>query len=137
MSVFEMTYRVPYAETDQMGVVYYANYLVYFERHRTEMLRAIGLPYYELEKQGVFLPVTEAHVDYKNSARYDDLLTFRGWTAEVRGVRLKLACEVYRDDVLLCSGYVVLACCGSEGRPMRIPANLKAACEQVSGPESA
>jgi acyl-CoA thioester hydrolase len=136
MNCFEMTYRVPYAETDQMGVVYYANYLVYFERHRTEMLRSIGLPYLELEKQGVFLPVIEAHIDYKMPARYDNLLTFRGWTIEARGVRVKMACEVYRDETLLCSGYVVLACCNPEGRPMRIPAELKNACEQISGLES-
>ncbi len=132
-----MTYRVPYAETDQMGVVYYANYLVYFERNRTEMLRSMGLPYVELEKQGIFLPVTEAHVDYKSSAKYDDLLTFRGWTAEAKGVRLKLACEVYRDDQLLCSGYVVLACCNEQGRPVRIPQELKDACVNFSGPENA
>ena len=136
MSCFEMTYRVPYAETDQIGVVYYANYLVYFERNRTEMLRAMGLPYSELEKQGIFLPVTEAHVDYKSSARYDDLLTFRGWTAEAKGVRLKLATEVYRDSELLCSGYVVLACCNTQGRPSRIPAELKTACERFTGPEN-
>ena len=133
MNYFEMTYRVPYAETDQMGVVYYANYLVYFERHRTEMLRSIGLPYSELENQGVFLPVTEAHIDYKAPACYDDLLTFRGWTIEARGVRIKMACEVYRDDTLLCTGYVVLACCNKAGRPMRIPADLKTACEQICG----
>lgn len=100
------------------------------------MLRSMGLPYVELEKKGIFLPVTEAHVDYKSSAKYDDLLTFRGWTSEARGVRLKLVCEVYRNDELLCSGYVVLACCNEKGKPIRIPAELKDACEKISGPEN-
>ena len=61
---FECTYRVPYADTDQMGVVYYANYFEYFERGRTEMLRSVGAPYSVLEQEGAFLPVIEAHCDY-------------------------------------------------------------------------
>ena len=75
----DMEYRVPYADTDQMGVVYYANYLEYFERSRTEMLRAAGLPYSELEKKGIILPVSEAYCKYLGPARYDDLPTFRSW----------------------------------------------------------
>lgn len=66
--------RVRYADTDKMGVVYYGNYLKYFEIGRTELLRAIGLPYVELERSGVLLPVLEAHAEYLLPAKYDDLL---------------------------------------------------------------
>ena len=82
----EMSYRVPYADTDQMGVVYYANYLEYFERSRTEMLREAGLSYSEMEKMGYFLPVSEAYCKYSGSARYDDLLTFRSCIEEISRV---------------------------------------------------
>ena len=90
----EIQYRVPYADTDQMGVVYYANYLVYFERLRNELLREDGLPYYEIEKLGIMLPVIEAVCKYRNPARYDDMLAFSGWVDEIKGVKIKICCEV-------------------------------------------
>jgi len=123
-NVTELQYRVPYADTDRMGVVYYANYLIYFERTRTELLRRAGYPYRELEAQGIMLPVIEAHCQYKASAGYDDLLTLRGWVAEARGARVRIDCEVYRDNVLLTTGYTVHACLGPNGRPMRLPEPL-------------
>ena len=92
---FDISYRVPYADTDQMGVVYYANYLEYFERSRTELLRSAGLPYSELERLGLFLPVSEAHCRYLAPAHYDDLLTLRSWVAEVKGVRLRIESEFH------------------------------------------
>ena len=73
----EMTYRVPYADTDRMGVVYHANYLVYFERGRNEMLRDAGLPYSEMDRRGVIFPVSEAFCRYHAPARYDDLKIVR------------------------------------------------------------
>ena len=85
---FECTYRVPYADTDQMGVVYYANYFEYFERGRTEMLRSVGAPYSVLEQEGAFLPVIEAHCDYFGSAKYDDLLTFRSYVESRSRIKL-------------------------------------------------
>lgn len=124
-NVTEMSYRVPYADTDQMGVVYYANYLVYFERVRNEVLRQANLPYTELEHQGIMLPVVEAHCEYKNSARYDDLLTISGWVEEIRGVRIRMACKVTRDEELLVQGHTVHACVNSDGRPVRVPPELK------------
>ncbi len=132
MSAHEMTYRVPYADTDQMSVVYYANYLTYFERSRTEMLRDAGLPYSELEKQGYFLPVAEAVCKYRASATYDNLLTFRSYFMEARGVRLKIATEVWNDDKLLVEGYVVLACIGENKKPVRVPASLIDACKSYT-----
>ncbi len=122
----EIDYRVPYADTDRMGVVYYANYLVYFERLRTELLREAGLPYIELEKNGIMLPVIEAVCNYKASAGYDDLLRIKGYVAELRGPRIKIVCQVWKDSVLLAEGHTVHACVNAQGRPVRPPEALKA-----------
>ena len=132
MSAHEMTYRVPYADTDQMSVVYYANYLTYFERSRTEMLRDAGLPYSELEQQGYFLPVAEAVCKYRASATYDNLLTFRSYFKEARGVRLEIATEVWHNDKLLVEGYVVLACVGANKKLVRVPSFLIDACKSYT-----
>ena len=75
--VFEHSVRVPYAHTDQMAMVYYANYFVYFEMARSELLREAGVAYPEMEKRGVLLPVVAAHCEYRKAARYDDLLSIR------------------------------------------------------------
>ena len=124
-------YRVPYADTDQMKVVYYANYLVYFERLRNELLRETGNTYYQMEEAGYALPVIEAVCHYKASARYDDLLTIRGWVASVKGVRVTIECEVLRGDELLVSGHTIHACIDiKSGRPCRVPATLSAAAEE-------
>lgn len=125
MKTVLMPYRVPYADTDQMGFVYYANYLVLFERSRNEFLRENGLNYKELEDQGVMLPVIEAHCEYKQPARYDDLLTIKVWASKIKGTRLTMNCEVYRDEELLASGYTVHVCMCPDGRPIRPPNTLK------------
>ncbi len=124
----EIEYRVPYADTDQMGVVYYANYLEYFERSRTEMLRSAGLPYSELEKLGFFLPVSEAYCKYHSPARYDDLLTFRSWVGEMKGVRLVIHSEVRRGDEVLVSGHVVLVSVNFDRKVVRMNHKLVEAC---------
>ncbi len=117
----EMTYRVPYADTDQMGVVYYANYLEYFERSRTEMLRDAGLPYSKMETEGFLLPVSEVHCKYSASAHYDELLTFRSWVKQMKGVRVTIVSEVWCDETLLVRGEVTLACVNLERRAVRLP----------------
>ncbi len=120
-----MEYRVPYADTDQMGVVYYANYLVYFERMRNELLRDLGVTYKEMEAQGIMLPVLEAHCDYLKPARYDDLLEIRGWSETIGRTRIKCRAEVARGEELLASGYTVHACLSIEtGRPVRLLAGV-------------
>ncbi|MDD3116338.1 MAG: (d)CMP kinase [Victivallaceae bacterium] len=124
-------YRVPYADTDQMGVVYYANYLEYFERSRTEMLRDAGLPYRELEKEGFFLPVSEVNCRYFSSAHYDDLLIFKSIVSEIRGPRLVITTEVFCGEKLLVRGVVTLACVNKAGRPCRIPDILTQACPVI------
>lgn len=124
-----ITYRVPYADTDQMHVVYYANYLVLFERCRNEMMRAAGLTYKELEARGFALPVSEACVHYHRSATYDDLLEISGWIGpETHGPRLQICCEVRRDGVLLADGHTVHAFVDIHRmRPVRPPAEILAA----------
>jgi acyl-CoA thioester hydrolase len=102
-------YRVPYADTDQMHVVYYANYLAYFERNRNELIRETGVTYKELETMGYALPVVEAHLNYHAPATYDDLLALTAWVEELKGVRLTIRCEVRRGDKLLVSGHTVHA----------------------------
>ena len=102
-----MEYRVPYADTDQMGVVYYGNYLALFERARNELIRAYGYTYRECEAEGWMLPVVHAEVDYRRPAKYDDLLEVTAWVRLLKGVRIEIACEVRRkgEEGLLASGY--------------------------------
>ena len=105
MRKITMQYRVPYADTDQMGVVYYGNYLTIFERARNELMRACGYTYRECEAEGWAPPVTHAEVDYKRPARYDDLLEVTAWCRAHKGVRLEIACEVKVGGELLVSGF--------------------------------
>ena len=119
-------YRVCYADTDQMGVVYYANYFMLFERARTELLRLNGLSYKQIEEQGFMLPVLDAHAKYHRSARYDDLLDVTARVVEFDGLKLKTACEVKRDGVLLVDGDVTLVFLNAQtGRPSRPPENIR------------
>ena len=107
MKKVSIDYRVPYADTDMMGVVYYANYLVMFERARNELMRACGYTYRECEAEGWGLPVTHAECNYKGSAHYDDLLEISAWVQAQRGVRLEIACEIRRkgEDRVLVDGF--------------------------------
>ena len=100
-------YRVPYADTDQMGVVYYGNYLTLCERARNELRRACGYTYRECEAEGWMLPVIHAELDYRSPARYDDLLEVSACVQSVKGVRLEIACEVRRkgEDAVLVRGF--------------------------------
>jgi acyl-CoA thioester hydrolase len=85
---FDHEHRVTYAETDQMGFVYYANYLVYFEIGRTEYIRSSGMSYKQLEDLGYMLPVLEASCKYHKPAKYDDILTIRTKVTDFKGIRL-------------------------------------------------
>ena len=100
-------YRVPYADTDQMGVVYYGNYMALFERARNELMRACGYTYKECEAEGFMLPVVHAEADYKSPAKYDDLLEIAAWVQLQKGGRIEIACEVRRkgEDAVLAKGY--------------------------------
>ena len=107
MPYFDCSYRVPYADTDQMGVVYYGNYLTLFERARNELMRAQGYTYKRCEEEGGMLPVIHAQVDYRRPAKYDDLLEITASLKSVKGVRLEIACEVRRkgEDAILVEGF--------------------------------
>jgi acyl-CoA thioester hydrolase len=119
----EITYRVPYADTDQMGVVYYANFFVYFERIRNELFRNIDLPYTVLEEHGVMLPVTKATCDYKASALYDDLLTIKASITEMKGCRLTVENEVFNESgqLLVKGGTIHCFVSSDTRRPVKIP----------------
>lgn len=121
-----ITYRVPYADTDMMGVVYYGNYLTLFERSRNELMRATGVTYQEMENDGAMLPVIEAHVNYYSPARYDDLLAITAWLGNVSRVKMKVCCTVKRDNDLLAAGYTIHACISTKTlRPVRMPEYFK------------
>jgi acyl-CoA thioester hydrolase len=114
--------RVRYAETDRMGVVYYANYLVWFEVGRTEWLRATGWSYREMELEGIALPVIEAHCEYRQPARYDDDIEIRTRAALLTPVRIRFDYEVVSSDQsVVASGYTVHAALDATGRPCRLP----------------
>src|SRR5579859_6446968 len=100
----ETTIRVRYAETDRMGLLHHANYLVYFEQGRTELLRSKGLAYRDLEDQGYLMVVTRMEVKYRRPAWYDDVLTLRTTVVRTTLVRIDHRYEVLRDGVLLAEG---------------------------------
>jgi acyl-CoA thioester hydrolase len=125
--------RVRYAETDRMGVVYYANYLVWFEVGRTEWLRETGWTYRAMEDEGLGLPVIEVRCEYKQSARYDDELEIRTVGRLVSAVRLRFDYELIRraDEVLVAVGHTVHATVDGTGRPVRVPAHIKQLLETM------
>lgn len=127
--------RVIYGDTDQMGVVYYANYLRFFEAGRTEFLRAKGMRYRDVEeKHRVQLPVTEAGVRYQSPARYDDLVTVETSLAEVRRASARFSYRVLRGDEVLASGHTVHACVDAAGRVQRMPPELVEALSRGEEP---
>lgn len=119
----ETTFRVRYAETDAMGVVYHANYLVWFEVGRGDFFRAIGQDYGEWEKAGYLLPVSEAYARYLAPARYGDLITVRTRLQELRSRSLTLAYEVElsADGSHLAMGWTKHLCTDHRGRIRRLP----------------
>lgn len=119
--------RVRYAETDQMGVVYYANYFVWFEVARAELLRSLGWSYREMEAEGVGLPVIEAHCEYRQPARYDDELDIRTQGALVSAVCVAFDYEVVRrsDGVVTAIGRTVHAAIKPTGKPCRLPERVR------------
>ena len=122
----EMTIRVRYAETDRMGLLHHANYLVYFEQGRTELLRSSGLAYKDLEDQGYLLVLTKIEVRYRSPARYDDVLTLRTTVMRTTAVRIDHKYELLRDGVLVAEGSSTLGCVDRDGRVQALPDYLRA-----------
>ena len=121
--VFESHVRVPYAHVDRMNYVYYAHYFLYFEMARSDMLRAAGLPYDELEQSGVMLPVVSSFCEYRKPARYEDWLTLRS-ACQWQSARLRIDYTVWRAAELLAGGYTVHACMSLDGKILRPPSLL-------------
>ena len=119
--------RVRYAETDKMGVVYYANYFIWFEVARADLLRSLGWTYREMEHAGVSLPVIEAHCEYHRPARYDDELDVNAEGRLVSPVRMEFRYEVVRreDSAVAASGHTVHAAIDPRGRPCRLPERIR------------
>lgn len=121
------TFRVRYAESDQMGVVYHTHYLVWCEIGRTDFIRQFGVSYAELERQGLLLAVTDAHVRYAASARYDDLIRVTTWLEQARSRLLTFHYEIHRvepEPALLATAETKLIAIGQDGSPRQIPSAL-------------
>ena len=121
--------RVRYAETDKMGVVYYANYFVWFEVARTDLLRTLGWTYREMELSGVSLPVIEAHCEYARPARYDDEIEIRTTGRMLSPVRMEFNYEVRltTDATVAATGRTTHASVDQSGRPCRMPERVREA----------
>ncbi len=115
--------RVRYSETDQMGVVYHGNYLPYFEIGRVEWLRNKGISYKALEESHVMLPIASLTLNYKKSARYDDLLTVKTKFKSYSGVKIEFDCEIRseQDELLTTATFLLVFVDMKTGRPMLPP----------------
>ncbi len=113
--------RVRYQETDGQGRVHHANYFTYFELARTEILRAAGMSYRQVEEAGYHLVVAEIGCEYFLPASFDDLLTLRTTVVRVKGARIEHQYEVFRDADLLARGHSVVACIDRSGKVRRLP----------------
>jgi acyl-CoA thioester hydrolase len=120
--------KVRYAETDKMGIVYYANYLVWFEVGRTEYLLKQGLDYVDVEKEGLYMAVVEARCVYKSPARYGDTLTVETWPQKVKNSSLEFGYRIVRakDRKLLAEGMTAHVLIDKDIRPRKIPEKIRA-----------
>lgn len=115
--------RVRYAETDQMGVAYYANYLVWFEVGRSEFCRERGFCYADLEATGYRLVVTDVHCRYRNSARYDETITVRTWLKEMHRRMITFGYKILRlnKEEIIAEGETRHLCLDLNGKPKSLP----------------
>ena len=120
----EARVRVRYAETDQMGVVYHSNYLIWFEVGRVEFIRQMGLDYKTMEEEGFAIAVVDAHVRYRTPARYDDELVIETRLLASRGAVVKFGYRILRvvDGVQLCEGETMHVCVGKDMKKICLPA---------------
>jgi acyl-CoA thioester hydrolase len=118
-------FRVRYAETDQMGMAYYANYLTWFEVMRGDFMRAVGVPYAGLEAQGYRLPIVLAHVRYLAPARYDDVVEVVAWLRELGSRKITFEYRVETGGKLLATGWTTHVPLGPEGRPRPFSRELR------------
>ena len=131
----DATVRVRYAETDQMGVVYHANFLIWFEVGRVELMRALGIEYKRMEREDdCHIVVADVHCRYHHPARYDEVLRVRTRIAESRNRTVTFAYEVFRDSdsQLLATGTSTHVICGANGRPKLLPQKYRQVLEAVA-----
>ena len=117
--------RVYYEDTDMGGIVYYANYLKFIERARSDWVREIGIDQNAMRDQGVVFAVRRVEADYLAPARFDDELQVETTTQAVTGARLVMEQRVSRGDDLLFSAIVTIVCLNENGQPARLPANIR------------
>lgn len=129
------SYRVIYGDTDQMGVVYYANYLRWFEKGRTELLRQLGMPYTYIEQLGCRFPVAEVLCRYYRPTHYDDLIWIETRIVSVGRADLRFRYKLSREgsDAAVAEGSTRHACVNTEGRVTKIPPDLKAKLQSALG----
>ena len=135
----DTTVRVRYAETDQMGVVYHANYLIWFEVGRVELMRALGIEYKRMETEDdCHIVVVDARCRYHASARYDEVILVRTRISESRNRTIRFSYEVFRDSdrELLAVGETLHVICGSNGKPKLLSGKYRAilGCSPVANP---
>jgi acyl-CoA thioester hydrolase len=125
--------RVRYAETDQMGHAHHMNYLAWFELGRTELMRANGISYANLEAEGILLPVSHAELDFRQGAGYDERVWIRSRVEQLRSRSVSFAYEAVRaeDGALLARGRTTLVCTDSDLRLRRIPPAAQAILRQL------
>lgn len=124
MTSNETEIRVRYAETDAMGYLHHAQYYVFFEEGRIELLRRCGLSYREMEQRGLYYVVVTLQCRYRMPARYDDVLTLRTTTERLTRVRVDHRYELTRDGVLLAEAGSTIACIDGQGKPIGLPDDL-------------
>jgi len=129
-------HRVNYSETDQMGFVYHANYLIWMDMARTEHLRERGVSYKELEAQGTYLTVTDAHVRYRRPARYDDMIRVRCWVRDLASRRVSFGYAVERaaTDELLATAETSLIALNPQQTLSRLPEHVRELLETTADP---
>jgi len=136
MYCHESHIRVRYGETDRMGYLYYGHYPEYFEVARTDMIRSLGISYKEMEDQGILLPVRSLHIDYKQPALYDEMLTVRSCLNSLPEIRLDIDYEIYNEqNILICKGNSVLVFVDAETRkPIRAPDSFLTSVQMYFSP---
>ncbi len=122
---YTLPIRVYYEDTDMAGIVYYANYLKFIERGRSEWVREIGMDQHEMKAEGIVFAVRRVECDYLGSAVLDDLLTVETEVANVTAARLVMEQRVKRGDEVLFHAMVTVVCMNEAGQPVRLPANIR------------
>jgi acyl-CoA thioester hydrolase len=122
--------RISYADTDQMGMVYYGNYLTYFERGRTEWLRACGFTYKDMEAKQLYFPVLHAECNYHAPAKYDDVITVETKLSALTAASVTFSYQVKMGQKLLVSGSTKHPLVNASFKPTRIPVEIKTILEK-------